>query len=84
MAEQEEDFSTLPLPDRFVHKVRRNNNHVVENSRLIPLNRIGKSESKATKMLRKLSKSRRTSQIQHSSRSCWTQACGKERLRIPT
>lgn len=27
MADQEEDFSSLPLPDRFVHKVRRRVQH---------------------------------------------------------
>ena len=75
MAEQEEDFSSLPLPDRFTHKVRKEGLKV-----RIPLllkdGRIGKCERKATKMPRKHSPKPQMNQIRPLGLSYKTRGFG--------
>ncbi len=72
MAEQEEDFSSLPLPDRFVHKVCGSSvQNVVKRADLANFGaRIGKLGSKPMRMLQKHSKLPQMNQIQYSGRSC--------------
>jgi hypothetical protein len=83
MAEAEEDFSSLPLPDRFQHKVlitpqmqrmsrgQRTNNSLV---------RYGKYESKHTKMLQRHSRSPPMSTTPLFGHFYKTLHCGKEQL----
>ena len=68
MAEQEEDFSSLPLPDRFTHKVCQEEKIRALNQQL-NFNRTGKYEKRATKMLQRLSRKPLTNQIQPSNLS---------------
>jgi hypothetical protein len=64
MAEQEEDFSSLPLPDRFAHKVCHCACITLDGKLYLLLNhRIGKFGSKVMKMLQRRLKTRQTNQI---------------------
>lgn len=71
MADQEEDYSALPLQDRFAHKVRRRVKILLaESATLTPVNdRSGKLESPDTKMPRSSSLYHLTSRIRVSAHS---------------
>lgn len=88
MADQE-DFSSLPLPDRFSHKVRCPNclHHrpslffsllsLLFFPLLMARSRTGKSERKATRMLLSSSRKLQTKTTLFSRLSLATLACGK-------
>ncbi len=61
MADQEEDFSLLPLPDRVTHKASLYGRYYKKG--LLKVRRIGKYERRVGKMLRKLSLLHRPNQI---------------------
>ena len=83
MAEAEEDFSSLPLHDRFQHKVlitpqmQRTSRDKQTNNSLV---RYGKYESKHTKMLQRHSKSPPMSTIPLFDPFYKTLHCGREQL----
>ena len=76
MAEEEEDFSSLPLPDRFVHKVGHDPAPV---SRVkLKSHRIGRFGKEDMKMPRKNSRLRQMNRILLSDPSYLIRACGRE------
>jgi hypothetical protein len=80
MAEAEEDFSSLPLPDRFQHKV---NTFLPRTPpKLTRFYRYGKYERQHTKTLPNNSKSHPMNTILPFDPSCKTLGCGRERSQI--
>ena len=85
MGDQEEDYSSLPLTDRFVHKVGlASSTFGSVKAHWFTRRRSGKSASKHTKMQLRNSRRPLTNQIQHSSRSCKTRVYGRALLRTRT
>lgn len=95
MADGEDDFSALPLPDRFSHKVRfcryvmefqRAQKRVCDSPMLTLKSltyRTGKCVNRATKMPKHSLRKPLTNRIRYLCRFCKTLACGKGLLRIP-
>lgn len=83
MADQEEDFSSLPLPDRFQHKVCPHPfmqmSHTSRTDK--PLTRYGKSAKQRTKMQPNSLKLRQTSMILRSVHFYKIQDYGRARWR---
>lgn len=84
MAEAEEDFSSLPLPDRFQHKVGIKYYSSSLSKRTNPRPRSGKSAKQPTKMLRKNSRLHPTSITHLSNPSFEMDRCGREQSQIQT
>lgn len=76
----EEDFSSLPLPDRFQHKVNISLPRTLQ--KLTRFCRYGKYERQHTKMLQNNSKSRPMNTILLSDHSYKTLDYGREQLQI--
>jgi hypothetical protein len=91
MAEGEEDFSSLPLPDRFSHKVKPPLLDVfgqlpsmTQNAdNLLNISRIGKCERKDMKMPSNSLKRHPTSRIQFLYHFYKIQVSGKGQCQIP-
>ena len=73
---EEEDFSLLPLPDRFTHKVRSQISSKTLCAMLI-FHRIGKFERRATKMQLKRSRQPQMNQILLLDLLRWTRDYGE-------
>lgn len=78
---EEEDFSSLPLPDRFVHKVRCDIPTKMDgtgtDSVFVSVHRSGKFENKHTKMLPSSLRRQQTNTTQPLDPLSRTPACGK-------
>jgi len=87
MAEQEEDFSSLPLPDRFQHKVPimpQAPKLPRANGLIIFRSRYGKYEKQPMKMLRSNSRLHLTNRTRPSDHSYKNLVCGRELLQTRT